>query len=150
MLTITTNTDAKVAELQKMVGMILDTDPLLRIVASSMTAVMRKRVHEDGKAADGADIGTYSEDYMNTRRKNNRTEDRKIILSLTRQMENDMMPLPTSGGWGIGYSNPFNYEKAIWNEKRENQKILTALSKEEDQQVTDIVNDYVDEIIKQF
>lgn len=35
-------------------------DKVIRTVAVSMNAVVRTRIHEKGKAADGSDIGTYS------------------------------------------------------------------------------------------
>jgi hypothetical protein len=77
----------------------------------------------------------------------NRTSDTKIILSLTRQTENDMKAIPTTIGWGIGYSNPDNYDKIIWNEQRYGKKILTALTDQEDKQVEELALDYVDNII---
>lgn len=42
----------------------IDTDALLRTVATSVLALMRDRVHEKGKAADGSQIGTYSKGYV--------------------------------------------------------------------------------------
>jgi hypothetical protein len=80
----------------------------------------------------------------------NRTSDTKIILSLTRQAENDMKAIPTPIGWGIGYSNPDNYDKIVWNEKRYGKKILTALTDEEDKQVEEIALKYVDNIINKL
>ncbi|PXV61172.1 hypothetical protein CLV62_1255 [Dysgonomonas alginatilytica] len=48
----------------------------------------------------------------------NRSTDNNVILSLTRQMEQYMQVFETENGYGIGYSNELNYNKAIWNEKR--------------------------------
>lgn len=134
-------------------GLILKPDPMLRTIATSITPVMRKRVHEDGLDANGNAINTYDPDYLKLRiSKYSRTADKKMIFSLTRQMENDMkpIPLPSGDGWGIGYSNAFNYEKAIANERRENKKVLTALSKEEDEMVDQIAEDYVNDVINQL
>jgi hypothetical protein len=50
------------------------------------------------------------------RPKYNRTSDPKVILSLTRQMENDLSVLPIGGGYGIGYNNPDNFKKSQYNE----------------------------------
>lgn len=61
----------------------------------------------------------------------NRTSDTKVILSLTRQMENDMSVVATGKGYGIGYNNPDNLKKARWNEATYKKKILTKLTKEE-------------------
>lgn len=81
------------------------------------------------------------------RPKYNRTGDTKVILSLTRQTENDMKAIPTEIGWGIGYSNEDNYNKIIWNEKRYGKKILTELTEQEDEQVGEIAEEYVNQII---
>jgi hypothetical protein len=61
----------------------------------------------------------------------NRTTDSKVILSLTRQMENDMSVVPSGNGYGIGYLNPDNFKKAGYCEATYGKKILTKLTKEE-------------------
>lgn len=40
---------------------------MLREVATSMLPVVKDRIHTDGKAADGTQIGTYSKGYMAVR-----------------------------------------------------------------------------------
>ena len=50
------------------------------------------------------------------RPKYNRTNDTKVVLSLTRQMENDLTVVQTGNGYGIGYLNPDNFKKAMWCE----------------------------------
>lgn len=59
-----------------------------------------------------------------------RTGDTKIVLSLTRQMENDLSVFPVGAGYGIGYNNPFNYQKSQWNEATYRKRIW-ALTAEE-------------------
>jgi hypothetical protein len=58
----------------------------------------------------------------------NRTGDTKVVLSLTRQMENDLSVLPSGSGYGIGYNNPDNFKKSQYNEATYEKKIwnLTA------------------------
>lgn len=150
MLEIKTNIDTVIGGLSQQLQKLLNTDALLRTIATSMTGVVRARVHEKGLTAAGVPIGTYDKDYLEQRQKPpyNRTADPKIVFSLTRQMENDMKPIPTVQGWAIGYSNQHNHDKAMWCEMRENTKILTALTKEEDAQVTEIVTDFVDDALK--
>lgn len=65
------------------------------------------------------------------RPKYNRTSDTKVILSLTRQMENDMSVIATGNGYGIGYNNPDNLKKGRWCEETYDKKILSKLTKEE-------------------
>jgi hypothetical protein len=78
----------------------------------------------------------------------NRKSETNVILSLTRQMENDMNatdPIPITNGFGIGYSNEFSYNKAVWNEKRYG-KSIWDLTKEEMNVTETIVQQYVDKI----
>jgi len=140
-------------------------DKIMREIAQALTAHMVVRVHQDGKAADGSKIGTYSPEYMKirtgqtnqtkdkgkARKKYNRTSDTTVILSLTRQMEMDLTtceqnPAKIANGYAIGYQNNFNYDKAIWNEDRYNKKILTQLSKEEEALALLIVKNRIDDI----
>jgi hypothetical protein len=146
-----------------------ETDKLLRIIASTLTGMMRDRVHVQGKDSNDNQIGTYSSEYMkvrtgnfksskivrgvnkgNARKKYNRTSDTKVILSLTRQMENDMSicernPIKIPYGYAIGYQNDFNFEKLTWLEKKYKKQILTKLSKHEEEVKDEIVNNYLND-----
>ncbi len=72
----------------------------------------------------------------------NRTSDTKVILSLTRQMENDMTAIPTPTGYGIGYLNPFNAQKARWGESTY-KKTIWDLTKEEEDLVFRLTDQYL-------
>lgn len=63
----------------------------------------------------------------------NRTADTTVILSLTRQMENDTSVIDTPEGYGIGYTNPENFKKAMYCEETYSKKILSKLTKEEEE-----------------
>jgi hypothetical protein len=77
-----------------------------------------------GKVSRGAnkgklkDAGTISRGDRKgqPRPKYNRTADTKVIGSLTRQMENGLSIMPAGNGYGIGYTNPHNYDKSQWLE----------------------------------
>lgn len=82
-----------------------------------------------------------------TRPSYNRTADTKIIFSLTRQMENDFglketnEPIKTATGYGVGFKNPLNADKAGWlSEKHPN---VYKLSQKEREHFLMIVNDFV-------
>jgi len=60
----------------------------------------------------------------------NRTTDTKVVASLTRQMENDMVVVPTAKGYGIGYNNPENYKKAGYVEATYRKSIFKVSPKE--------------------
>lgn len=161
-------------------------DKIMREIAQALTTSIVIRVHQEGKASDGTQIGTYSPQYMKVRtgtftnagtyksgknkgknkdagvytkgqnkgqqrKKYNRSSSTNVILSLTRQMEIDLSaceqnPSKIPYGYAIGYQNNFNYDKAIWNEERYKKKILTKLSKDEEELALLIVqhrlNDY--------
>jgi len=126
----------------------LDKSKMLREAAVTAMGEIRHRVHVNGEDSEGSQIGTYSKGYMkvrtgqlpnvytkgrnkgNTRKQYNRLPDTKVILSLTRQMEDGMAILDTPGGVGIGYHNSFDYNKAIWNEKRLGKPIWKLSTKE--------------------
>jgi hypothetical protein len=107
-------------------------------VATGMLAVVKDRIHDTGKASDGNDIGTYNNTYLKERMKYyNRTSDKKIILSLTSQMENDFSVQATGEGYGLGFNNPKNMDKAKWNDNRFGHTVY-ALTKEEEQKANEI------------
>jgi len=143
-----TNIVHEIDKLMQTIGLILDPVPLTERIATTMLPIVRDRVHTQGKDANGNDIGTYTPEYLKRRQKPPymRTGSPDIVLSLTRQMENDMKALPVEGGYGIGYSNELNYDKAIWNEQRYGKKILTALTPDEDEMVDAIAEEFVNEL----
>ncbi len=138
-------------------------DKMLRTIASTLTAAIHDRVHVNGLDSNEQPIGTYTPGYMKVRtntfksskivrgvnkgqarKKYNRTADTKVILSLTRQMENDLSvceqnPFKTDYGYAIGYQNDLNFVKIQENEKRYGKAILTRLSKKEEKIVDSIV-----------
>lgn len=155
----------------------IDLDTLLKIIATNTLPEIRRRVHVEGKASDGSQIGTYSKGYMTLRTgeyKNkgksnaghytkgnsavydiksrkavkyhsprkvsgssmrtmyNWPNDPKVILALTRKMQQQMVVLKTDNGWGIGYTNVDDFNKAIWNEARYKKSIWNLTEEEAD------------------
>ncbi len=72
----------------------------------------------------------------------NRDNDTKVILSLTSQMEQHLIVIQTSDGYGLGYENEFDYNKAVWNEARY-KKPIWALSVEELDNMEDTINQFL-------
>jgi len=92
-----------------------NNDKVMRAIADSALSLVRPRIHQQGKRADGQPIGTYSNSYLKYRvKKKNRENDGKVVLSLTRNMENDFQVIPTDTGYGLGFNNPDNVKKADW------------------------------------
>lgn len=77
----------------------------------------------------------------------NRDADTKVILSLTRQMENDMSVFETPRGYGIGYLNPLNLKKALYCEETYKKKILTKLTEGEIELAQKTANDFLPEYL---
>jgi hypothetical protein len=125
-----------------------DKEYLLRPVSFGLIDKMTRRIHEEGKASDGALIGDYSKDYLKRRQKPpyNRKSDRKIIVSLTRQLENDWSVIATDKGYGIGFKNPFNLKKARWVEQGKQREIF-SLSKEEESYAVEYINELVSDVL---
>jgi hypothetical protein len=182
MLTISSNIGKVIGDNLQALEKLKNPDQMLRNMATTITGVMRKRVHEDGKDSSGAQIGVYSESYMKVRTGNygnsgkyakgknkgelknsgiytkgpnkgqarpkyNRTADTKVIISLTRQLENDLGtnesdPIKTGEGYAIGFKNPLNYEKSQKVEKHF-KKDIWKLTSEEEKIVSQIADKYV-------
>jgi predicted HNH restriction endonuclease len=104
----------------------------LRAVAVNVMAIMTTRIHEDGNASDNTPIGPYSKAYMAQRKKNNRSGSDKVIVSLTRQLENDWAVLATKQGWGVGFNNKLNAQKLRWVEETKSVKIGNLTSDEKE------------------
>ena len=128
----------------KFVNIIDPTSTIYRQLAVELIPIIQKRIHVQGLAADGKEIGIYTNSYLKVRmsnstskkrsasRKNyNRSSDPKVIISLTRQLENDYAVIGTVRGWGIGFNNQLNANKARWNNKRYGGRTIYDLTKDE-------------------
>lgn len=121
----------------------IDIDKMTRLQATSLLAVMRVRIHQDGIASDGSPIGTYTPAYVKyVRSKKGRGTDNKVILSLTRSMENSMEIYPITGGTGIGFSTKENWQKAKWCEETYGKAIYLPTA-QETEMVNAIAEDYI-------
>ncbi|TWW08728.1 hypothetical protein E3A20_21440 [Planctomyces bekefii] len=90
-------------------------------------------------AGEKKDSGAYTKGAKagSPRPRYNRSTDTKVILSLTRQMENDLAicatdPIKVDGGYGIGFQNKDNFEKARWCEDTYKKSIYRLTSSEKD------------------
>jgi phage gpG-like protein len=90
---------------------------------------------DSGTKTKGVSAGTERPRY-------NRTNDSKVVISLTRQMENDFSVIATAKGYGLGYSNPENTKKVGYVEETYKKKIF-ALTKEEKEKAAQIAGDFI-------
>lgn len=124
------------------------SDALLREVATTMLAETRQRIHEDGKNAQDASIGTYKKSYLEWRMENGyKTTGSTVKLFLTGQMQNDYKVVPQSKTkYGLGFSNSFNADKAGWAEERFGK--IYGLTKNEQEMVQLICDEFVKKLFK--
>ena len=120
-------------------------DALLRTIAQTLLGDIRERIHEEGLNAKGAAIGQYTANYIKRRIKAGKGSSSKVVLSFTRQMQNDWKVIPIQNGYGLGFSNSFNADKAGWAEERFG--AIYKLTPEETKIMQLIINDWLDKNI---
>lgn len=143
----------------KRIGGLLDVNKFIKTGAFDALSQMTERIHEKGEAADGSGIGTYTNNYLKLRQKKpyNRTADSKIIVSLTRRLENDWGVIQTDkGNWAIAFLNRqkgtktdiTSGEKMQYVEESSG-KTIAALSKAETEQLVKTILKGIDESLSQ-
>lgn len=121
----------------------MQRDKMTRLQAVSLMAVMRDRIHVQGKDSSGAPIGTYTPRYIKyTRVKAKRGVSNKVILSLTRAMEDSYEVYPIENGYGIGFNTMESMQKARWCEDTYKKPIF-APTPEEEALVKQIADDFI-------
>ena len=139
MATITTNIGEVTERIKGKLAKLGDKEYIPRTLSFDLIDKMTQRIHIDGGDAEGGQIGTYNKGYLSLRmRKYNRGADSKIIVSLTRQLENDWSVIATDDGYGIGFLNALNFQKARWVEQNK-EKVIFSLSPAEQQHVNEVV-----------
>jgi len=141
------NIEPVVKILQQKLNKLKDREYLLRPVAFDVIDLMTKRIHIQGIASDGLPIGSYSKAYMPRRIKFKRGNKREpVIVSLTRQLENDWSVIATEKGYAIGFKNPYNLKKARWVEAIK-KRIIFNLTQDEQRYALDKINELINEAL---
>ena len=125
----------------------IELDRITRLQASSVMAVMRDRIHVQGRDASGSQIGIYTPAYVKYTRnkpKYGRGTSSKVILSLTRTMENAWMIYPIEGGTGIGFTTSELLQRSQYCEETYSKKIFEPTA-EERRLAEQIAYDYIKE-----
>ena len=148
---ITTNLDEV---LGRLVGKLQDLnnpngearDLMLRQVASDTVAQVTYRIHTEGLNSAGKPIGEYANSYMKTRAKYNRSSSKKIIFSLSGQMENDFGIVANQANhYGLGFKNTVNTDKAEWLQERFGR--VYDLTEKEKAHANLVANDFIAEYL---
>lgn len=120
---------------------------MTRLQAFSLLAVMKGRIFVQGKDSNGSQIGTYTPAYIKYTRnskKYRRGTDSKVIISLTRQLENGLHPeaMTSENGYAIMTRSEEDYNKARWCEETYKKPIF-APTAEERALCKQIAEDYI-------
>jgi len=143
MASITTNISTVIDRLKSNFELLENKEYLLRPLAIETIPLMKERIHVNGEASDGSQIGTYANSYMAARQRAGRGDSRKVIVALTSQLEQDWSVQPTDNGYGIGFNNPLNIQKAGWVEEQKS-KIIFNLSADEKKYISERLQELVD------
>lgn len=142
MAAITTNISQVISNLKTKFELLVDREYLLRPLAIETLPLIKERIHVEGQASDGSQIGSYSNSYMAAREKAGRGESRKVIVALTSQLEQDWSVQPTQTGYGIGFNNKINVDKMGWVEEQKG-KIIANLSADEKKYISERLQELV-------
>ena len=141
-------------DLQKIKDALSDKEALLRPVAVELSTIMKDRIHEEGQASDGSQMGTYKTSYLAIRerqQKHSRSET-KVILIFTRKLSNSWGAFAADRGYGVGFienadaSGITSLKKIRFAEEHFGKKI-GDLTKEEETYAFERLNELSTEII---
>lgn len=142
-ITVTTNLGGALSNIRAKLTELKNPELLTKPLATEQIRLMADRIHINGEASDGGQIGTYSNGYLKVRAANARKDGSKVIISLTRQLENDYAVIANSkSGYGVGFNNPLNRQKAGWVEETYGKRIFRQ-TKEEREAILQFLNEIV-------
>lgn len=146
-MTIKSNIKVVTGRIKQQLEQLKNKEYLLRPVAIEVIPMMTERIHQKGLASDDGQIGTYTNTYLKLRQsKYKRDAINKVIVSLTRQLENNWSVIATQGGYGIGFTNPFNLQKARWVEANKG-KVIFSLSQAEQSYAVERINELISDAL---
>lgn len=145
---ITSNISEVLGTLAMRIEEAIKPENFTRVVATGIISTVHNRIHIQGKAADGSPIGSYENNYLRLReRKYGRLEGKKVVLSLTRQMEDDFSAVVGQDGrWGLGFKNSLNADKSQWVQEHFEKNVYDLTAEEKDM-VLEIGTEYLQKII---
>lgn len=125
-----------------------DLPAISKELSTSMIAIIRERIHVQGKASDGSNIGDYDPEYEKLREKRGRKEGGKVVLSFNRNLENSYAIIQGDNGlYGIGILNG-EILKVVGYLEAKYQKKIYSLTDEEKKLVFDFIQHKVEEDLK--
>lgn len=120
------------------------SDRVNRTALTTVLALEKKRIFEDGKDSNNGQIGTYSTKPASISKKNQARQTGKtyfkggyseyksaigknpgyVILRNTDQMRMDYGILKNGVSWGLGFQNAENYNKSVWMQDKYDKDIF--------------------------
>jgi len=143
---------------------LLASDKGMRIALTSVLALQKRRIFQNGEAADGSKIGTYGTKSASISKKQQARDTGKtyfkggyaeyksaigknpgfVILRNTDQMMMDYnMFVLGNNQWGLGFANDLNHDKSEWMEDKYKKEIFDQ-SQEEDTVLETILNNQLE------
>lgn len=140
--------DKLINEVNKM----LQTERVMIAAMNSVLAEQKRRIFQEGRAADGSNIGTYSTKPISISKKNQSRDtgrtffpggyrqyksltgkgSSKVVLRNTDQMMMDLSVFVLGRNeYGIGFNNSFNKDKMTWMEDKYNKDISSTTDEED-------------------
>lgn len=116
--------------------------PETRLKSGQNKGNFRKAKTKEGQAG----VFTKGKNKGLPRPRYNRTNDTKVVASLTREMENDMKVIIGDEDALIGFSDSHNYDKSQWVEATY-KKDIWELDSNENMMIDELVNDFLDELL---
>jgi hypothetical protein len=128
------------------------TNRMEKAVAVAMLQKTSERIFTEGKAANDASIGRYSDSYMKLRKKVGYPSSTNVVLQgldrrpkgtranpnkrgttkyfSTKQMVHDWKVIVNGKSLGLGFKNGFNADKSNWVEETYNKAIFSHTANE--------------------
>lgn len=143
---------------------LLASDKGMRVALTSVLALQKRRIFQNGQSGDNSKIGTYGTKAASISKKQQAKQTGKtyfkggyaeyksligknpgfVILRNTDQMMMDYgMFVLGNNQWGLGFNNDTNFDKSQWMEDKYKKEIFSPTT-EEDQVLETILNDTIE------
>lgn len=108
-------------------------NPLTRVIAADLVASNIRRIHNEGKAVDGSDIGSYGNEKYKEKRKDKGKRVDKVNLVFSGKLEKELSFQATSDNEaGVGFLTSYGSDVSEYNEEQFNKKIWGVTSEDEE------------------
>jgi hypothetical protein len=121
-------------------------DKVTREIAADLVASNIGRIHNDGKAVNGSDIGDYTNGAYKKKRQEKGKRIDKVNLDFSGKLSKEFSFEPTGGSVNVGFITDYGgglqevleekYSKKIWGATQEDEKVANEVA-------TNRINNYL-------